>query len=126
MLKYIFSLLLLVAGLSQSSAQIKATVQPVPPGASEKARVAKPTTPEGIAKSSADNLKKTLGLSEKQRTSIYKALLDHTLAVKQVKSSKLSNKEKYNKTVALDQARTKKFEAIMTKEQYKSYILTFP
>lgn len=88
----------------------------------------KPTlnTPAAKAKDNAKKLTKSLKLNESQSESLEKAILEYETQVSNTNKSKLSNKEKYVKNNDLNMKRQAAFKKIMTPEQYKAYLLSYP
>lgn len=92
----------------------------------KKEKKAVPTTPAGIAKINAEKLSKSLKLNQKQSEEIYQAFLDYEMNVDKTNKSKLTNKEKYVKINKLNSTRQNNLKKILTKEQYNTYIMSFP
>mgnify|MGYP007117551728 FL=1 len=79
-----------------------------------------------LAKNNAAKLKKSLKLTDKQHEDLFKALLDYETNVEKTTKSKLSKKDQFNKLNQLNMAKQDKMKAILTKEQYHAYIMSFP
>lgn len=92
----------------------------------KKEKKAVPTTPAGIAKINAEKLSKSLKLNQKQSEEIYQAFLDYEMNVDKTNKSNLTNKEKYVKINKLNSTRQNNLKKILTKEQYNTYIMSFP
>jgi len=88
----------------------------------------KPTlnTPAAKAKENAKLLTKSLKLNEKQHESLEKALVEFETQVSSTYKSKLPNKEKYVKVNDLNTKRQGAIKKILTPEQYKAYLLSYP
>ena len=87
---------------------------------------ATPTTPTAIAKNNAEKLSQSLKLNQKQSEEIYQAFLNYETNVDKTNKSKLTNKEKYVKINKLNSMRQTNLKKILTKEQYNTYIMSFP
>jgi hypothetical protein len=83
-------------------------------------------TPTAKAKDIAKKLTKSLLLNETQHASLEKALIEYETQVSNTNKSKLSNKEKYVKTNDLNMKRQATIKKILTPEQYKAYLLSYP
>jgi len=83
-------------------------------------------TPTAKALEVSTKLTKTLGLNEVQQKDLHAAILDYETNVTNVNKSNLSKKDKYNKIHTLNMKRQARLKAILTPEQYKTYILSFP
>jgi hypothetical protein len=126
-MKVFLSVMILMFGFLQLSAQIGPAAQPAQSEKAKKqSKIVKPTTPEGIAKATSESLTKTLGLTATQKAAIYKAVFAYERDLVQLKSSKISSKAQYTKTQELDRVKTKKFQTIMSKAQYNDYLMSFP
>lgn len=125
-MKILVSIILMFFVCVSSYAQIQPAKQATPPPKSTKAPEVVNNSPTAVAKSTSVKLQKTLGLNDNQKGEIYKAVFEHAQGMQNIQKLKLTNKEKYNKSQELDIKKTKKFEAIMTKEQFNKYRLTFP
>lgn len=79
-----------------------------------------------LAKNNAAKLKKSLKLTDKQHTDLYKVLLEYETNVEKTTNSKLAKKDQFNKLNQLNMAKQDKMKAILTKEQYHAYIMSFP
>jgi len=71
-------------------------------------------------------MKKTLKLSEKQYGDLYKALLTYETDVEKTSQSNLSKKDQFDKMNKLNISKQEKLKAILSKEQYHAYIMSFP
>lgn len=125
-MKYIFIILgLFFAQLSFG--QLKGAIpQSEVPEDLKKEKMVAPSTPEGVAKENAEKLTKSLKLNQKQSADLQVALLDYETNVNKINKSKLTNKEKYLKINEQNRTRQSKLKAILTKEQYNTYIMSFP
>jgi septal ring factor EnvC (AmiA/AmiB activator) len=92
------------------------------------AKEAKPTlnTPTAKAKDNAKKLTKSLKLNETQQASLEKALIEYETQVSNTNKSKLTNKEKYVKNNDLNMKRQAAIKKILSPEQYKAYLLSYP
>ncbi|MBK8518726.1 MAG: hypothetical protein IPL55_21305 [Saprospiraceae bacterium] len=81
---------------------------------------------KSAAKNNADKMKKTLKLSEKQYGDLYKALLTYETDVEKTSQSNLSKKDQFDKMNKLNISKQEKLKAILSKEQYHAYIMSFP
>jgi Spy/CpxP family protein refolding chaperone len=113
--------------LPMAQAQLKGAVsqEKLPKKAEEKREVVV-QSPTEIAKENAEKLRKSLRLTEDQYQSLLKAFTEYEVAVHKVTKSALSKQEKFDKTNLLSAARRKKMKAILTPEQYKAYLMSFP
>ena len=103
-----------------------AVPQPNAPEHIKKERKKPANTPAGKALEVSTKLTKTLGLNEVQQKDLHAAILDYETNVTNVNKSNLSKKDKYNKIHTLNMKRQARLKAILTPEQYKTYILSFP
>lgn len=83
-------------------------------------------TPASIAKTNADKLTKSLKLNDKQHKDLHAALLEYETNVAKTNKSNLSKKEKFNAINKINQKRQSSIKTILTPEQYKAYIYSFP
>ena len=120
-MKYPFILFLLLFS-NCAFAQLKGAVpQPNAPEHIKKERKKPANTPTAKALEVSTKLTKTLGLND-----LHAAILDYETNVTNVNKSNLSKKDKYNKIHTLNMKRQARLKAILTPEQYKTYILSFP
>jgi hypothetical protein len=125
-MKYPFILFLLLLS-NCAFAQLKGAVpQPNAPEHIKKERKKPANTPTAKALEVSTKLTKTLGLNEVQQKDLHAAILDYETNVTNVNKSNLSKKDKYNKIHTLNMKRQARLKAILTPEQYKTYILSFP
>jgi len=125
-MKYIlFTFLLLFS--SQSYCQLKGAIKQenVPDHFNEE-RKTENSSITSIAKNNALKMKKSLKLNDKQHSELYKILLEYETQVEKTTSSNLSKKDQYTKLNKLNMAKQDKLKAILTPEQYKAYMLSFP
>lgn len=125
-MKYIFFVYCLIF-TQLSYGQLKGAVtQTNVPDHVVKEKKAEAHTPAAIAKNNAEKLTKSLNLTSKQSKDLHQALLEYETNIDKTNKSKLSNKEKYVQINKLNRARQTKLKTILTKEQYNSYIMSFP
>ena len=125
-MKYLFFIIGILFAQS-SFGQLKGAVpQSEVPEHMKKEKKVVSNTPATVAKNNADKLTKSLKLNEKQSKELHAALLEYETNVSKTNKSKLANKEKYLKINELNRVRQNKLKTILTKEQYNTYILSFP
>ena len=123
----IFLFIAIVFISNHAFAQLKGAVpQQSAPAHINEERKTENSTPALAAKNNADKLRKSLKLDEKQYDSLYKALLEYEKGVDQTTKSKLAKADQFKKMNQLNQTRQNKLKAILTKEQYHAYIMSFP
>jgi len=126
MIKFWISFSLIFLSLS-AFGQIKSTPQKSSPNDSiSKERKVASKTPVATAKEKSKKMKLSLNLNDKQEAGIYNVFLKYETGMEKVKKSKLPIKEKSLKVKALSSDKQKQLEQILTKEQYKAYIMSFP
>jgi hypothetical protein len=126
-MRLVYSIIFLVfIGSLNLFGQAQPAKQSVQPPRKNNSTPTEKNNPAIVAKNTSAQLKKLLGLSEKQKGEIYKVVYNHAAQTSEIQKSRLSTKEKYKKIQNLDIIKAKKFESILTKEQYNLYIKTFP
>lgn len=110
-----------------ASGQLKEVSQnSLPPVSTSKEVNVASNSPAASAKSKAKKMKTSLKLTDKQEKSIYGVFFKYETDSDKVHKSKLTKKEKFAKINILNRERQKEMEKILTKEQYHSYIMSFP
>lgn len=125
-MRIIFILICLVFSQLAYSQLKGAVPQANAPAHMNKERKVTSNTPASTAKINADKLTKSLKLNEKQHRDLHDALLEYETNVAKTNKSNLSKKEKFNAINKINQKRQSSIKAILTPEQYKTYIYSFP
>jgi hypothetical protein len=123
----IFLLLALLIIAQQGFTQLKGAV----PQSSAPAHIKGERKPDdnsavSLAKNNAAKMKKSLRLTDKQHADLYAVFLEYETGVEKTAKSKLSKKEQFDKMNLLNSKKQEKMKAILTKEQYHAYIMSFP
>lgn len=126
MVKFLFSFIFIVFGTAAFGQLKEASQNPIPADAKVKEKKEVFNSPAALAKSKAKKMKTSLNLNDKQEESIYQVFLKYETDTDKVQKSKMTKKEKFTKMNALSRERQKQMEKILTKEQYHSYIMSFP
>ncbi|MBC7883829.1 MAG: hypothetical protein H7X99_00030 [Saprospiraceae bacterium] len=125
-MKYIFLSLMLVFSMKGISQLKGAVPQSTAPANVNKERKTTPTAPADAAKTHALKLKQSLKLTDKQHQDIYKAFLEYETNMDKTGKSSIPKADRFKKMNEYNKKRQAKLKAILTKEQYHDYIMSFP
>jgi len=126
LLKTSVLMLILLISATYAGAQVQGTTQKSLPPDSYKERPKSLNTPEKKANETMDKLTKTLNLKDDQIAPLKKAMLSFETEKEKVEKSTLANNQKYAKVQTIQQKKHKDLQKLLTKDQYKTYQLTFP
>ena len=125
-MKYKVVVILLCCSSLMMAQNIGKTSKAPIPAEAPKERLTSSQSPKDIAKSNADKLSKSIKLTEQQSQEVHQAFLEYELAMDKLSKSNLTKKEQFTKSNQHKRKRQLALKSTLTKEQYKTYMLSFP